>query len=211
MKNELLPARFQGINEDVYAGFWVRVAAKLLDFIILLPIMGLVLYVSSISKSANLYILIPNILFGLAFEVLLVKIYGGTPGKLIMGLKIIQKNSDNMDWKASFYRYSVEFIIAILGVCVMFLTLNLIDDSTYKSLGFLKRNQLMSTINPIPMKIQSWTSFAWFTIGAIVLISNSRKRTTHDFIAGTVVIKSIYLNEIREIMNSTESVEDTIE
>jgi len=61
------------------------------------------------------------------------------------------------------------------------------------------------------MKIQSWTSFAWFTIGAIVLISNSRKRTTHDFIAGTVVIKSIYLNEIREIMNSTESVEDTIE
>jgi len=56
------------------------------------------------------------------------------------------------------------------------------------------------------MKIQSWTSFAWFTIGAIVLISNSRKRTTHDFIAGTVVIKSIYLNEIREIMNSTESV-----
>lgn len=211
MKNELLPARFQGINEDVYAGFWVRVAAKLLDFIIMLPIIGLVLYVSSISKSANLYIMIPNLLFGLAFEVLLVKIYGGTPGKLIMGLKIIQKNSDNIDWKASVYRYSVEFIIAIFGIYVMFLTLNLIDDSTYTSLGFLKRNQLMSTINPIPMKIQSWTSFAWTAIGAIVLISNSRKRATHDFIAGTVVIKSIYLNKIREIMNSTESVEGSID
>lgn len=209
MKNELLPARFQDINEDVYAGFWVRVAAKLIDFIILLPVIGLVLYVSGISKSANLYIMIPNLLFSFAFEVLLVRIYGGTPGKLIMGLKIIQKNSDNMDWKASVYRYSVEFIIAIFGVFVMFLTLNLIDDSTYASLGFVERSQLMSRINPIPMQLQSWTSSVWSIIGAIVLISNSRKRATHDFIAGTVVIKSIYLNKIRETMNSTESVEDT--
>jgi len=208
MKNELLPSRFQ--NEDVYAGFWVRVAAKLLDFMVLLPVIGLVFYVNSLSKSASLYILIPNLLFGLAFEIILVKIYGGTPGKLIMGLKIIQKNSDSIDWKASFYRYSVEFFIAILGIYVMFLTLNLIDDSTYVSLGFMKRSQLMSTINPIPMKIQSWTNFAWLISGAIVLLFNPRKRTTHDFIAGTVVIKSIYLNQIRERMNSTESVEDTI-
>ena len=93
----------------------------------------------------------------------------------------------------------------------MFLTLNLIDDSTYASLGFMKRNQLISTINPIPAKIQTWTNFAWFVSGAIVLISNSRKRTTHDFIAGTVVIKSIYFNKIREIVNSTESIGSTIE
>lgn len=211
MRKELLPIRFQGINEIVYAGFGLRVAAKLLDIIILLPVMGLVLYVSSISKSANLYSLIPNLLFCFAFEVVLVKIYGGTPGKLIMGLKIIQKNGDNIDWKASFYRNSVEFFIAILGVFVMFLTLDLIDDSTYSSLGFLERNKLISTINPIPMKIQSWANYIWVIIGAIVLISNSRKRTTHDFIAGTVVVKSIYLDKIREIVNSTNNEESTIE
>ena len=90
MKNELLPTRFQGINEDVYAGFWVRVAAKLLDFFILLPVIGLVFYIDGLSKSANINAMIPNLLFGAAFEVVLVKIYGGTPGKLIMGLKVIQ-------------------------------------------------------------------------------------------------------------------------
>lgn len=211
MKKELLPTRFNGINEVVYAGFWVRVAAKLLDFIVLLPIMGLVFYINSISKTASINVLIPNLLFGLAFEVVLVKIYGGTPGKLILGLKIIQKNGENIDWKASFYRYSVEFFLAFLGVYVMFLTLNLIDDSTYASLGFMQRNQFLSTVNPIPMKIQSWTNLGWIIIGSIVLISNARKRTTHDFIAGTVVIKSIYLNQIRENVNSTESVENTIE
>ena len=211
MKNELLPTRFQGINEDVYAGFWVRVAAKLLDFIILLPVIGLVFYIDSLSKSANINAMIPNLLFGAAFEVVLVKIYGGTPGKLIMGLKVIKKNGDNIDWQSSFYRYSVEFFLAVLGVYVMFLTLNLIDDSTYASLGFMKRNQLISTINPIPAKIQNWTDFAWYISGIIVLISNPRKRTTHDFIAGTVVIKSIYFNKIREIVNSTESIGSTIE
>lgn len=201
MKNELLPTRFLGINENVYAGFWIRVGAKILDAIVLLPVMGLVFYFNSLSKSASMNILIPNLAFNLAFEVILVKIYGGTPGKLIMGLKIIQKNGDDINWKASFYRYSVEFFIAILGAYVLFLTLNLIDDSTYASLGFLKRNQLMSTINPIPMKIQSWINIAWLISGAIVLISNARKRTNHDFIAGTVVIKSIYLNRIRELLN----------
>jgi uncharacterized RDD family membrane protein YckC len=211
MKNELLPTRFQGINEDVYAGFWVRVAAKLLDFVILLPVIGLVLYIDSLSKSANINAMIPNLLFGAAFEVVLVKIYGGTPGKLIMGLKVIKKNGDNIDWQSSFYRYSVEFFLAILGVYVMFLTLNLIDDSTYASLGFMKRNQLISTINPIPAKIQNWTDFAWYITGVIVLISNPRKRTTHDFIAGTVVVKSTYFNKINELMNSIESVGSSIE
>ena len=211
MKNELLPTSFKGINNDVYAGFWVRVAAKLLDFVILLPIFGLVFYVDSLSKSANLYLMIPNKLFGLAFEVILVKIYGGTPGKLIVGLKIIQKNGNNVDWKASFFRYSVEFFIMILALYVLYTTLNMIDDSTYISLGFLKRHQLMSTINPFLHKINFWTYSGWIISSVIVLISNKRKRTTHDFIAGTVVVKSIYLNKIREIINSTESVESIID
>lgn len=210
MKNELLPTRFQGIEENVYAGFWIRLAAKVIDLIILLPVVGLVFYINSISKSASMNVLIPNLLFGLAFEVVLVKIYGGTPGKLILGLKIIQKNSDPVDWKTSFYRYSIEFTLAVLTAYVMFLTLNMIDDNTYASLGFLKRSQVLSTINPIPMQIQSWANTAWLIIGAIVLVSNSRKRSAHDFIAGTVVIKSVYLDKIRESVNSAEGEESEI-
>jgi len=208
MKNELLPTRFQGISEGVYAGFGPRLGAKVLDLIILLPIIGLLLYINGLSKSAYFYAIVPNLLFGIFFEVCLVKIYGGTPGKLIMGLKIIQKNGDDIDWKAAFYRYSVEFFLAILGVYIMILTLNMIDDSTYASLGFMKRNQLISTINPLPNTIQTWMSGIWYVSGLIVLLSNARKRTTHDFIAGTVVVKSIFIDKIREIENSsTDEVE----
>jgi len=209
MKNELLPTKFSGVYDEVYAGFWIRVAAKILDFIIMLPVIGLLLYIDGLSKSAYFYAVVPNLLFGIFFEVCLVKFYGGTPGKLIMGIKIIQKNGDDVDWRAACYRYSVEFFIAILAVYVMILTLNMIDDSTYVSMGFMKRNQFLATINPIPMQVQSWVNGLWVITGLIVLVSNARKRSTHDFIAGTVVVKSVFMDKIKETVNNstTEEVE----
>jgi uncharacterized RDD family membrane protein YckC len=211
MKNELLPTSFQGINNDVYAGFMPRLGAILLDVLIMIPLIGLVMYLGNISKAGSLYGNVISLIIGLAYSVIFVKIYGGTPGKMIMKLKIIQKNGDDVDWKAAFYRYSVEFFIAILGLYVLFLTLNLIDDSTYISLGFMKRAQTISTLNPLPNTIHTWLSGAWTLSGLIVMLTNARKRTTHDFIAGTVVVKSIYLEMMREVVNATETSESTIE
>lgn len=212
MKKELLlPTRFQGINEQVYAGFWIRLAAILLDIIIMLPVTGLVLYLGGLSKSAYFYTIIPNLLFSVFFQVVLVKIYGGTPGKLIMGIKIIQKNSDDVDWGAAFLRYAVQLFLIILGIYIMILSLNLIDESTYISLGFMKRSEFMSSINPIPNKILLWSNSIWILLEIIVLLSNQRKRAVHDFIAGTVVVKSIHLNTIREIINPLETDENTME
>ncbi|HJV77550.1 MAG TPA: RDD family protein [Paludibacter sp.] len=209
MKNELLPTKFPGISDNVYTGFGPRIAAKIIDFIVLLPVVGLLLYINGLSKSAYFYAVVPNLLFGIWFEVYLVKRYGGTPGKLMMGIKIIKNNGADVDWRAAFYRYSVELFLAILGVYVMILTLNLIDDNTYISLGFMKRNQLIATLNPIPGKVHSWLNALWVVTGLIVLVSDRRKRSTHDFIAGTVVIKSIFLDKIRETINysTTDEVE----
>jgi len=169
------------------------------------------MYLGNISKAGSLYGTLISLFIGLAYYVVLVKIYGGTPGKLIMKLKIIQKNGDDIDWKGAFYRYSVEFFIAILSLYVLFLTLNMIDDATYVSLGFMKRAETLSTLNPMPNKVYNWLNGAWVLSGLIVLLSNARKRTTHDFIAGTVVVKSIYLEMMRKVVNSTENQESTIE
>jgi len=83
----------------------------------------------------------------------------------------------------------------------MMWTLGLIDDATYVSMGFMKRTQLLSEINPLMSKIQTFTSLAWTLAGIIAILSNKRKRAVHDYIAGTVVVKSIFLSKIREITN----------
>ena len=198
MKRELLPTKFPGIESEVYAGFWIRAAAKILDFIIFLPLAGILLYINGLSKSAYFYTVVPNLLFGVFYEVYLVKVYGGTPGKLIMDIKIIQKNGDDLNWNAAFYRYAIDLCLAILGIYLMILTLNSIDDSFYAGLGFTKKYTLISTLNPTFSKIQSWINYLWAISGTIVLLANPRKRAIHDFIAGTVVVKSIYLDKIRE-------------
>jgi len=79
--------------------------------------------------------------------------------------------------------------------------MGLIDDATYVSMGFMKRTQLLSEINPFMSKIQTFTSLAWTIASIIAILSNKRKRAVHDYIAGTVVVKSIYLTKIREITN----------
>jgi len=203
MKKEQLPTTFPGIIGEVYAGFWIRTAAKLLDFMTMLPLMAFILYIDGLSKSAYFYLIIPNLIFYVWFEVYLVKRYGGTPGKLIMGIKIVRMDGDEVDWHAAAMRYLVNFCVTILGIIVMVWTLNMIDNDTYTSLGFFKRSQFMSTLNPIPFKVQTWISGIWTLSGIIVLLSNKRKCAVHDFIAGTVVIRTVYLNKIREIILPT--------
>jgi len=207
MERELLPTKFPGIGSEVYAGLWIRAAAKILDFIILLPLAGISLYINGLSKSAYFYTVVPNLLFGVFFEVYLVKVYGGTPGKLIMDIKVIQKNGDDVNWNAAIYRYAVDFCLAVLGIYLIIMTLNSIDDSYYAGLGFTKKYTLISTINPTLAEIQSWTNYLWAISGTIVLLANPRKRAIHDFIAGTVVVKSIYLDKIRESSDFNESLE----
>jgi len=207
MERELLPTKFPGIGSEVYAGFWIRVAAKILDFVILLPLAGILLYANGLSKSAYFYTVVPNLLFGIFFEVYLVKVYGGTPGKLIMDIKVIQKNGDDVNWNAAIYRYAVDLCLAVLGIYLMILTLNSIDDSYYAGLGFTKKYTLISTINPTFSKIQSWINYLWTISSIIVLLANPRKRAIHDFIAGTAVVKSIYLDKIRESSDLNESPE----
>ncbi len=71
-----------------YAGFGRRLASLLLDIIIMAPLVGLVFWGSSYSRLFWLYAFVPNILFGLYYYVYLVQRYGGTPGKLLAGIRI---------------------------------------------------------------------------------------------------------------------------
>ena len=199
MKNELLPTTFPGINNEVYGDLWTRIAAKLIDFVVMLPVAGLILYINGLSKSAYFYAILPNLAIYILYDVYLVKRYGGTPGKLLMGLKIVQKNGDDVDWHASFMRYIVTFCLSISGIFIMLWSLSFIDDTNYVNMGFFKRMQILNDFNPFMSKIQTFTTLSWILAGIIAILSNKRKRAIHDFIAGTVVVKSIYLNKMREI------------
>jgi uncharacterized RDD family membrane protein YckC len=202
MKNEILPVRFEEINDNIYAGFWSRLGSQLLDFLILIPYILILNYLNGLSITMYQILMIPNLIFIIWYNVYLVRRFGGTPGKLIVGIKIVNKNGNDINMTGAILRYIVSIGLSIFGFILMISILQTADEEIYQSLGFWKRSQYISELNPQLIKLNMWLSNIWIYSELIVLLTNKRKRSIHDFMANSVVIKSKYLDKIKEILKS---------
>jgi uncharacterized RDD family membrane protein YckC len=202
MENKELPLKIDGISNSLYAGFWLRLGASLLDFIFTIPVVGLVMYLNSRGKNVYLYTFIPSLIFGLWYYVYFTKVHGGTPGKLAVGTKIIRLDGQPIGWKEAILRHLVLFILTIGGSIISIYALTQTDDATYMSYGWLQQSQYLVSVSPKAFSIYSWATNIWFWGEFIVLLTNKKKRAPHDFIAGTVVVKKEYLQEIGRDVNT---------
>jgi uncharacterized RDD family membrane protein YckC len=202
MKEVQIPIRLQGIEEDLYAGFWRRFASLLLDFVIVSPFVTIIMLLNALNKNVFFYTLVPNLLIGLIYNVYFVQKWGGTPGKLIVGIKILKINGDDIKWREAILRYCVLFLLLIFGTIVMAITVSNIDSYYYESLDWINKQRYMGSISPTLNKINVWLINLWTYSELIVLLMNSRKRALHDFIAGTVIVKKKYVNEIRRVIQN---------
>jgi uncharacterized RDD family membrane protein YckC len=205
------PIQIDGINDNIYAGFWARLGSLFLDLIIVLPVIFLIQFLNGLGKNIFFMTIIPNILFALWYNIYLPKKYGGTPGKLIVGNKIIRLDGEPIQWKEAILRHIVMFALTILNVIVMTICLLKADDETFKSLGWLQRSQYLMSLSPLFFKLYTWISNIWIYSEFVVLLTNKRKRAIHDFIAGTVIVKSIYINQIREFMNTENNLNNSLD
>ena len=58
-----------------YAGFWKRFGAYWIDVVAMLPLIGISFLGNEVSRLFQLYAMVPILLFGLWFNVYLVKTY----------------------------------------------------------------------------------------------------------------------------------------
>jgi uncharacterized RDD family membrane protein YckC len=199
MSEKMIPIRISGIEENIYSGFWSRLGANLLDAIISIPILFLVAYINSLNKNMYFFTLVPNLLFSFWYHIYLPKKHGGTLGKLIVGIKILKTDASSIGWKESFLRYSINIVFLILNAIIMTIGIIFANDEIYNSLPWLQKSgYVLSSVKGY--KIFSNISSIWVWSEVIVLLFNKRKRAIHDFIAGTVIIKSQYIEKIREHM-----------
>ena len=104
--NALEPTATASNDPLRYAGFWPRLGALLLDFLIQLPLLAICFWSIVKYRLFNLYSIIPSTLFGLFYSVYLVRRYGGTPGKLIAGVCIRKLGGEPVGYREAFLRYS---------------------------------------------------------------------------------------------------------
>jgi uncharacterized RDD family membrane protein YckC len=174
-------------NQTSYGGFWRRLGAYFLDAIIVMPLAGIVFLLDRF-RMFQLYYFLPSVLFGLWFHVYLVKRYGATPGKLIVGLRIQKTDGSSVDYQAAFLRYVILCVLsAALSIAIIIGALGM-SDSDYETLGFLQRSQVLRNSAGSFYVYVTWMLNIWVWSEFFVMLTNKQRRSLHDFMAGTVVV-----------------------
>jgi uncharacterized RDD family membrane protein YckC len=162
------------IEKLQFVGFWPRVGVALLDLVILLPLYGVGLLIEDVAKSMNF--IWP---YGWsALSIWLVHTHGGTPGKLILGMRVVEGHGNYLGVPAAIRREALG-IIAI--------TLSLIAGPIVSP--WERGASIVAVIN-------FWFSFVPL-VDVLIVSLNQRRRALHDFLAGSYVVTKASLDAAR--------------
>lgn len=173
----------------VYSGFWRRLGAHFLDILILAPVSIVSIFGTSYSKNFYIISLLPTLLFAIWYSIILVAKYGGTPGKLIMGIRIVNLDGSAIGYKTAFIRESIQFFLSYLGAVGIAIAAMNVADANYYGLGFQERTIAIMKNAPSWYNVAHWVTVIWVWSEFLIMLTNDRRRSIHDFIAGTVVVR----------------------
>jgi uncharacterized RDD family membrane protein YckC len=202
MNTETLPTSIPEINDRIYAGFWRRAGALMLDGLFMLPLSIGSILINNQGRLNYLYTIIPISLFSFIYCTYPVQRWGGTPGKLISGILILKKDGEHAGWKEAVLRYLPLYVLSFFGIIAQVIVLMNMNDSEYISMPFAERSRHMMELMPSWATYTRWANHLWIIIGIIIMMSNERRRAVHDFFAGTVVVKKKYITALNQRTHS---------
>lgn len=118
-------------NDMEAAGMWGRIVAKVLDIVIMTVI---AVAVEKLARhffvfhaadggpgAAFIAILLVNMFIGMAYMTGFVGRFGATPGKMIMGMRVVDSDGGRIGYWRAFLRYVGEFVVVPVTVFVGYL------------------------------------------------------------------------------------------
>ncbi|WP_153721496.1 RDD family protein [Sporosarcina cascadiensis] len=131
MTNEMLNTQrplpaYPSLFQPKYAGFWIRLWAFLIDFLMVSAISGI--FIKPIFRLLDAGITKPfaflfspykiaALLLLLLYFILMTKWAGQTVGKMIMGIRVVKLNGEKLDWNTVLFREGIgRFISQMLWI-----------------------------------------------------------------------------------------------
>jgi uncharacterized RDD family membrane protein YckC len=172
-----------------YSGFWQRVGAVLVDFIIVSPLAALDYFFGGEVRLLQLYTLVPSQLLSFFMMVYMAYRFGGSPGKLALGMRIVMLDGSPLTMKAALLRYAPMWSMGLLMTIGTIIAVMSMPDSSHLSLSYVARMAAVNAympgwVSPITAVLQLWIFASLITV-----LANRKRRAIHDFIAGTVVVR----------------------
>ena len=172
-------------SEDVkYAGFWIRVAAALVDGFVTLPIGLLITYNFLSIKSYPLMILLT--ILSMFYKPLMEWRYGATLGKMALKIKVVSDDFEFINLEQAFGRYMpwvINHILSLLSYFYVFQTEAFLEMDSISNMAALSMESPIETSSTIYLYV--------FIIIIGSLIYDKRSQGIHDKIAKTFVIKEV--------------------
>ncbi len=163
-----------------YASFWTRVAASLIDFVVLLPIIGLSFY--NIFNLKAIWLLFVVAVISLLYKVIMESEYKATVGKMAMKIQVIKSDGSAMSLGQSVYRNVLSILPNIITFYFQFLMLQSADYLAADS--FVEMSALQQNYQPL------WVNFLTIPllISCLVVAFDAKNQALHDRFVPTYVI-----------------------
>ena len=171
-----------------YGGFWVRAAALVLDALINLPLIAFVFWTGPRYRLFQPLFFIPWTAINLFYNVYLVRRFGGTPGKLIMRLRVRKKTGEPVGYREAILREAPNVLLGALSTIAMLPALSKISDAEFHALPPRARSEPLAQLASPWSKPLRIAGNLWTYSELVVLLTNRKRRALHDFVAGTVVV-----------------------
>ena len=178
------------VNSLHYSTFGQRLAAYIIDFFVLLPLLLLHMWVGNSSKSSALFFTIALSTAGSAYSIYCHGRYGQTIGKRAIGLRVVQLTGEPITWRMAWLRISVDLGFSCFATVGSFIALQSIKDSAYYGVSWMDQTRNLMSLRPQWCGWVANLGQVWIWSDLITMIVNPKRRAIHDFIAGTVVIAS---------------------
>lgn len=167
---------------DKYQTIGARFLALIIDGIVILPITMGTYYAATIFEFSSLGAYIGNVLIAFIsalYTILLHGFYGQTIGKRITNVKVVDISEKNINLGQATLRYAPNLIPLLILI------------------GFGHPNFSAGNVSETDLYLGNFANnfggiflSVWNIADIIVCLASSKHRALHDFIAGTVVIKT---------------------
>ena len=177
------------MNSDLtYAGIERRIGAGLLDTLFLVPVMISILWLNTFDRLVPILAVGVSLGVGVFYQVYLIRRFGGTPGKVLAGLRIVKIDGSAIGYREAILRALPDAGFNLLLTTGAALAALKMSEADYASLAFTARAQRLNELQPDWFMPVDLCQNVWIGSEFIVLLTNEKRRALHDFIAGTVVV-----------------------
>jgi uncharacterized RDD family membrane protein YckC len=166
-----------------------RILAALLDAAILVPILEIIL--RFIPASTAIFFIVSLLIYAIlyvGYAVVFNWKFGGTIGKILVGLRVKSIDGSPISLNQAFRRSSVDLMFQLIQIGEFYILINRGQIDKLPDVSISAMRAAIDEQRNLFTSVMLYVEIAWLLSEFVTMQFNAKKRALHDFIAGTIVL-----------------------